>query len=338
MANREYTWRELRLGIIVASVLVVGGFVVLLAGAKRGPFLPAVYTLFVDVDDAAGIRAGSLVRVGGIDAGEVKNLEIVASPPQEPAPSDSLMPITGSDMTRRNIRLELSVHERYRANITGSSRAQLASIGAGGERYVRITPGDVREPPLPEGSEIPTVASVDLDLVLARLGRALNETREIMALSDEIRAKLDAGSGSLGRLLAPDAVLYRRIAALQAESSALAALLEEGEGLIPSMGRDPALAARIDSLVESAGAIAAAFDGGPAEVWVERTELDAALADLRTSVADVDRRLTAGEGTLGRLLNDPELRLQYRVLLARIAELARAVAADPLAFVNIELF
>ncbi len=337
MAAREPSWGDLRLGITVAAVAAMAGFVVLLAGAQRGPFLPDVYTLYVDLDDAAGIRAGSLVRVAGIDAGEVVDLEIVPAPAPAPV-ADTLVPLTAADLGPRDIRVELSIHERFRQNITASSRAQLASIGAGGERYVKITAGDVREPPIPPEGEVPTVASIDLDIVVARLARALHEAREVSALTDEIRAKLAAGGGSLGLILAEDAVLPGRIRALQAQSASLMALMDEGEGIIPAMRRDPAAAAGIDSLLASVERITAAFDEGPASPWAEPTELRTAIGELEGSIGELEASLASGRGSLGRFLNDPELSLQIGVLQDRFAEMFAAFAEDPLAFVRIRVF
>ncbi|HUP19750.1 MAG TPA: MlaD family protein [Gemmatimonadota bacterium] len=336
--RREPSWGDLKVGIVVVSVFTLASVVILLAGAKRGPFLPDVVTYYVDLDDAAGIRAGSPVEIGGIPAGKVANLEIVPAGAAPPSPGDTLLPITGADLERRDIRLELSIQERYRPWITPSARAQLASIGMGGERYVRITPGDVREAPLGTGSEILTVASIDWDIVLARLSRALNETREITALSDEIRVKLDAGAGSLGRLISEDAELRRRIDSMTAESESLLALIDTGPGVGGSWRSDSGLAQQIDGVAERLEALADSLDHGPGRDWAHREELDAALADLRVSVRDLDARLTEGRGTAGRLLHDEELWLQLSVLQARLKELVAAFAADPLGFVNIEVF
>ena len=336
--RREPSWGDLKIGIAVVAVFTLASAVILLAGAQRGPFLPDVVTFYVDLDDAAGVRAGSPVQIGGIPAGEVTNLEIVPSEAPPPGAADTLVPLTGLDLDRPDIRLEIAVQERYRRWITPTARAQLASIGMGGERYVKITPGDVRESSLAAGSEIPTLASIDWDIVLARLSRALSETREIMALSDEIRAKLDAGAGSLGRFIADDDELDLRIRRLTAESEALLALADSGPGFVASWRRDPGLAEEIDVVVERIDALADSLDHGPGRGWTRREELDGALADLRVSVRDLDSRLTSGRGTAGRLLHDEELWLQLTVLQARFGELMAAFAADPLGFVNIEIF
>jgi hypothetical protein len=87
-------------------------------------------------------------------------------------------------------------------------------------------------------------------------------------------------------------------------------------------------------------AIQAAIDDpqGGLHGWTERTELDAALADLRSDLAAFDARLEGGQGSLGRFLGDQELWIQVRILRQEIGELVAAFKANPLGFINIQVF
>lgn len=309
----------------------------LVLGTTRGPFTPDTYPLYVDLADAAGIRVGSFVRVAGLAAGEVTSVEIVPRTAARPAVvGDSLLP--AADIHARDIRIEVSVAEPFQPYITASSRAQLASLGGGGERYVKITAGDVREPPLPPGATIEAIASVDWDLIIARLARGINEMTVIAGIMQEINAKVASGGGTVGRLLDTESPLYASLKEFADESESLIALLDHGEGLIPSYRADPVLRAQIERLRADLAAIDSMAAAGALAEWTEPTELRRAVVDLRTEAADLERRLASSQGTLGRLINDQELYLQVRVLQAKIADLAEAFGADPLGFVNIEIF
>lgn len=338
--GREKSWSELRLGIAVVALGMLAGLVVFFAGARRGPFLPDTYTLYLDLREAGGVRVGSPVRVGGIPAGEVADVEIIPSRDRlPPAASDTLEPLTGIPELR-DIRIELSVQERFRPYVTSSSRAQLASLGLGGERYVQISPGDVREPSLAPGSEIPAVASVDWDLLLAKLSRAFNEMREIAEISEAIRGRLAEGGGTVPRFLDRESPIYGRIAAVQVESESLLATLEGGRGIVPRWSSDPRLERGLDSLVAGLGRVSAEIEReeGALAQWAEADELRAALEETRDEVARLNRALDSGRGTAGMLLNDTELWVQIRVLQLRVAEFVEAFRADPLQFVDIDLF
>lgn len=313
-------------GLAVVTVLVLG--------TTRGPFMPDTYRLYLDLDEAGGVRVGSFVQVGGMTAGEVANLEIV---PREalrpPIVGDSLLPAPLASLAPRDIRLELAIQEPFQRYITPSSRAQLASVGMGGERYVKITAGDVREAPLPPGATIEEIPSVDWDLIIAKFARALNEAQVLAAEVEEIRVKMLAGGGTAGKLLDLESALYPSLERLADESEALLDLLDEGEGLIPHYRSDPALRQQIERL----RADLAALDGA-AGPWSDPVELQAALADLRADAGALRSRLAGGGGSLGRFLGDQELYLQIRVLEGRIAALVEAFRADPLGFVNVEIF
>ena len=59
----EPSWRELRLGITVVAVSLLALLVVIGLGSGRGPLRPETYTLYVNLDDAGGLRVGSPVEV-----------------------------------------------------------------------------------------------------------------------------------------------------------------------------------------------------------------------------------------------------------------------------------
>lgn len=333
------TWGDLRLGITVAVVLALVTLGVFFAGSKRGPFLPDRYRLTLDLADAGGIRVGSPVRVGGLPAGEVVDLVIVAPGTPPPLAGDTLRPIVGAPELS-DIRLTLEIEERFHPYVTTSSRAQLTSLGLGGERFVQISAGDVREPPLPPGAEIPSVPSVDWDLLVARLGRALSETAELSVTAGQVRGKVFSETGTMGLLLQEDAVIYDRVETFQERSKSLLDLLEGGRGIVPRYAGDTVLQRQVDSLAATLRFLAADLseDSLALARWADPVELNAALTDLRASIERLDARLARGDGSLGRFLYDEELSLQLRVLQQDVARLVAAFKEDPLGFVRIRIF
>lgn len=310
---------------------------VFLIGSTRGPFGPDTVAYHVELDEASGIRVGSFVRVAGLPAGEVTDLLIV--PPQEPPRTvlrGQLQPATALSPLPPNIRLRLSVHERFAPYITPASRAQLATLGLGGEQYVKITAGDVRERPLPAGATIEEIPSVDWDLIVAELNRALSEIQVLAITAEEIRAKLFQGDGSAARLLDVESPLYGSLAGLADQSEGLLTDLDEGAGVIPGYRREAAFVRHIEGIQSNLRGIDSLADGQ--RVWEDPVELTRALADLEAEAEDLRLRLAQGRGTLGRALYDQELWIQLRVLQARVRELAEAFRKDPLGFVNLELF
>lgn len=346
MPRREVDrpWSDYRLGIVTATSVALVGIAIFLVGSTAGPFRPSLHPYVIELDDAAGIRVGSTVSVGGVTAGQVTEIEII--PPRGAgaapllAPGDTLPLPEALEPAARDVRISLAIQEPFIDNLTASSRAQLAALGIGAERYIKITAGDVRERPLEPGSTIPTVPSIDWDLVLGRLARAYNEGMEIVGLTDEIKVKLADRQGTVGRLLDPRTELYDRIRALQVESRSLLERIDQGPGFVGLYRNDRELKARIDRLTVNLEEIQASMDDpqGGLRSWSEPTDLRDAIAELRGQLAAIDGRLETGRGSLGRFLNDQELWIQVRRLNEEIADLMAAFKADPLGFVNIRLF
>lgn len=334
--GREPAWSDLRLGITVAAIGLIAGLAVVILGSGRGPLRPETYTLYVNLDDAAGLRVGSPVRIGGADAGQVVDVAIL---PPGVAGTLRVMDTLGRPTPLppdRDIRIELSIDAAFREHVTTTSRAQLASLGMGGERYVKIDAGDVRRSPLEPGATIPTVASVDLDLVLARVGRAANEVQEIAYLSGELQEKVASGAGTAGRLVDFHGPLYDRADRFEDHAQTLIEALDHGAGVVPQWGADGRLKANVEALRTDLAALGDST-GGLAR-WSDPEELGAAFDGLRTGFAALTRKIDTGQGTLGRLLRDEELFVQIRVLQQGIADLVAALQEDPTGSVNLELF
>lgn len=332
------SWEDLRLGMAVTVIGTVAVVAVFLIGSTRGPFGPDLVSYHVELAGASGVRVGSLVRVAGLPAGEVTDLVIV--PPAEgprTVVGGRLQPATDLAPPPPNIRLQLSVHEGFQPYITPASRAQLATLGLGGERYVRVSAGDVRQSPLPPGATIEEIPSVDWDLLIAELNRALAEIEVLNVSIQEIRTKLFGGSGTAARLLDTESALYSSLEELADESEGLLDDLDQGAGVIPGYRREAAFVGSIERILADLRAIDSLADGG-LRAWRDPADLNRALADLEADAEDLRLRLREGDGTLGRLLYDEELTIQLRVLEARARRVAEAFREDPLGFVNIELF
>ncbi|HYO45491.1 MAG TPA: MlaD family protein [Gemmatimonadota bacterium] len=330
----EPSWAELRLGITVASVGVLALLLVVVLGSGRGPFRPDTYTLYVNLDDAGGLRVGSPVEVGGAPAGQVVDVTILP-PPEARGVADTVVPAP-LPARLRDIRIELSIEERFQGHITTSSRAQLASLGMGGERYVKVVAGDVRQPALEPESTIPIVASVDLDLVLAQVGRAANEVQELAFIGTELQEKIASGAGTAGKLVDVESPLYDRVDRFENRAQSLLGALDGGAGIVPQWKAD----GRLDTNVEALRAdLAALSDSAPALAkWSDPVELRQAIEGLRAEATALSRKLDAGQGTLGRLLHDEELFVQLRVLRQGLRDMMTAIQEDPVGSVNIELF
>ncbi len=120
---------EARVGLVaVLALLVVFGFVLFLPGA--GVLRPQGYSIIVRVHNAAGIDAGTPVRMSGVTVGRVASVQL--SPANE-----ALVTLT--------INADVQISQ--------GARFQVATTGLVGERYLAVTPGPAG-PPIPPGAVV----------------------------------------------------------------------------------------------------------------------------------------------------------------------------------------
>ena len=150
---------------IVLAALVAVVAVVLLSGGSD------TYTVKLRLANAQGLRKGSPIVVGGVPIGTVD-----------------------LDANQRDVVVKLNIKRKY-APIGRNATAAVIAQNVLGQKQVRITPGDKRDP-APEGYTIPSsqiIETTDLDQLLATLDP---DTRTRLAVLIN-----ETGTGFAGRKL-----------------------------------------------------------------------------------------------------------------------------------------
>jgi phospholipid/cholesterol/gamma-HCH transport system substrate-binding protein len=172
-------------GIFVTAAIVLFGACLFLIGDQHKAFNRHVvfYTNFQSVD---GLPKGSTVRVGGMDAGEVANIEVPASPEQK-------------------FRLKLNVEDRLHGLIREDSLVTVETEGLVGDKFVLIHPGTDRAPEAPPDSTLVSKEPFDLTKMLEQAQGLMNQAgTTITALqgtmkdvSGRLDTTLDTATGTL---------------------------------------------------------------------------------------------------------------------------------------------
>ena len=302
--------------------LVLGAFFVVVLG------ILGYYTLFltefslfreqhevaVHFPDADGLREGDAVLVAGMRRGRVKGLSY------DP----------GADLERR-ITVVLSLDEQIALRDGFSIQIEDATLLGG--KLVAIDPGPAGGASVPAGTRL--FGGVESN-ALAGLGDLIAESRgslgNILSDVEAVTAELRAGSGLLGRLI-HDEELSSQVTEGLASASQTFANLEEvsakvraGDGILGRLVSDQALA---DELSETAANLreltadlrTAAADLREGRGTLGRLVKDEALADdvsaAVSSLREITGKLSAGEGSIGRLLTNPTAAERIESILAK---------------------
>jgi phospholipid/cholesterol/gamma-HCH transport system substrate-binding protein len=266
--------------VTLLAVLVVGALVVVQRGGEDPYVVRAV------VEDSAGLRKNSDVKVGGVPGGTVKKLEL-----------------TRDD--RALVTMELDPET---VPVGAGARAHVRPVNLLGEKYVDLDVGELHRPQ-PSGTTIPlarTGVAVELDDVLNML---TPDTRgALRILINEAGVSMAGAGADFNGLLdeLPPALdkVEDLLAQLGAESHTLRRLITQGDRVVGSMtGRRGDLVGLVDSaqraLDETSerrrqlGATVAAAPGALGQLRTSLRDLDATARDLTPSAALLRRSAPA---------------------------------------------
>jgi phospholipid/cholesterol/gamma-HCH transport system substrate-binding protein len=239
--------REVKVGAFVFLGFIGASAIVFLIGDNRSLFDSKV-PFHVQFADVQGVKPGSTVRMGGLDIGTVSNVQY----PDDPSTS--------------MIDVGLSIVEREAVRIRQSSRATIAAKGLLGDKLVSITPGRPDEPSVPPGGLVASNPAEDFTQLLSKVDTMAQSARGVLD-------NLETATGTIAEEQFRDD-LRQGVHAL----SQILVALDEKQGYIGRLLRDPAEANRISSMVAN----------------LERTT--ARLDDVLDGVDTVINRITTGPG------------------------------------------
>jgi phospholipid/cholesterol/gamma-HCH transport system substrate-binding protein len=293
---------ELRIGTaVIASVLVLFFGVRYLGGQ---PLLSSGYELFVQLDQADGLVRGNAVRVNGVEAGSVLAVQL------------------SEDAQSALVTLRINGDVR----IPGGSVASLSGLKAIGDMSVDIKPGPRGAPPVLAGDTLAADAAPDLvrslsdgsQAVIARADALMEEATGTVRLLNAAEGGLPAmlGEMQLAAASARQLMLDERLLATLAGLEQVAANMSELSAQLRDFSRQQSdtlalVTHRLNrSLVQTEATLAAA---------------QSTLTGLDSLVT----RVNEGEGSLGLMLNDPDLYHDLRSTTAAVGTLLEDFRANP---------
>jgi len=313
--RKDFLARELTMEIVVGAFMVMillglGYFTIILS---REALLQDYQELEIVFSHVMGLREGDNVVVRGMPVGSVKELEL------QP---DGVHVLA-------SLRNRVTIHDGYEVTIVSTSVL--------GGRHVEIHTGPTNAPVVTQ-RPLDGIAPHDLMADAAELinsiksglveGGVIENIQKAAADLQSMIARVNAGKGTLGKLLAGDTQLYDDAAAAIASLRTITARLESGESTLGKlMSGDGAMYDDLAATSASLRSITARLENGEGTLGRLLAEDDTLYEDLSATMAalqQISERLEKGEGTLGKLVNDDKL---YKDLEHVVGE-ARAAVDD----------
>jgi phospholipid/cholesterol/gamma-HCH transport system substrate-binding protein len=302
MPSRErVSMAQLKVGILgIVALCCIALLVFLLTGNME--WFKKQIPLHVYTSDAAGLSAGSPVRINGIQAGKIDQVDL-----------------SGETDPARIIRIDFSVDEEMLKQIPADSVARISSDNLlGSTKFLQINKGTSHA--LVQSNA--TLKSLDLpqfDQLIDQGYSVLNSLQLILGKVEDIVGQVEVGKGTIGKLLV-DETLYNSLQATVNQVQLLATTLNSKNGTIGHLINDSQLYDQLQQIVSQVTSLADGLEKGQGTAGMLLkdpklyNDVNHTVDELNTMLAD----LNAGKGTAGQLLKDDKLARQFSTTLDKV--------------------
>jgi phospholipid/cholesterol/gamma-HCH transport system substrate-binding protein len=316
---------RLRVGLMVLVTFLLAGFLVVIFGDLPKSWWGGAYLVYADFDDAPGISEGSPVKKSGILIGRVHAVEL-----REEGGARVTIKV---DMDKR---LRSNEVARLSTSLLGDSSIQFVV-----DQQKRGVPATLLE----DGARVEGRAYDDPIQVVSklqdRLSGAINSvgrtSDELGSVVHKVGEMLETNKGRINNILekadTTSTMAEQTVKNLNeligdpktkgqiAETlEQMPQLLRDARDTINQMGRTMALVDKnLQNLDKFTGSLGEHGDAVFAQLGQSARKLDALLNEM----VKITKAVNSGEGSLGKLVNDPELYDQVTRTVNNVEELTR---------------
>lgn len=268
-------------------------------------------TLIAGFGDLKQLKTGDDVRLAGVKVGSVAKTRLAGRRAEAVLQIDPKVPIASD------------------------ASASIVMSGLIGGNYISIDMGSSGVPPLPDGAEIRTVETPDLNTLMTEIGGLGKQLQDSLgSFSKALNGDGKAGGGIIQKLDKLVSDNSSRVDATMSNLQEITGKINRGEGTLGKLVNDPKLhdellatvaeirstATQAKEFVSNAGAMMDQVKSGQGPLGTLVYDQKAA-DDIKASIANirsVSDKLAKGEGTLGKLINDPGLYNNAQVTIKKV--------------------
>jgi phospholipid/cholesterol/gamma-HCH transport system substrate-binding protein len=301
-------WAQLRVGIMVIVSLALFAIGVFFISGQRG-FFTRHYTLRAYFSGAGDLREGAQVRLAGISVGSIANIGI--------------SPFTDK---KRAVEVDLKIPRTYQNQIREDSVASVETVGLLGDSYVDISRGTPGQEVIPDGGAVRTAEKADVAAVMQNTNQVIMNLNTLSAKLDDITTQIEAGKGSMGKLIY-DQALYNKMNATVSTAQTLIERAGRGEGTLGKLLSDETLYTRSVTTIDRLNQVIDEVQHGNGSLakFISDPSAYNNLNRLMTSGNTLIDGINQGHGTLGKLVKEEQLYDRVNSTLAHVDTLAARI-------------
>lgn len=330
---------ELKVGIALILAAII--FILGVRYFEDIPLFGGTYELYTELTDAGGLIQGSVVEINGVAVGGVDRVDL-------------------SDDANSVI---VKFHVNNDVELPTGSYTELSGFSALGDVRLEVVPGPPQNPPIEEGSFLPSRKSdmfgqfaerapeflARADTLLLNLNRSLNEVEPAINQVQSAFAEAESSFEGIGQvaddlggqanqtLSEVNRLLTDPNSDVRSAFTSLRGVTEEISNLLSTeQERVRGIVTELETFSTSLNRITAENEDSLAQTVnnlnITLRRLNNNLAALESTQGSLDRiilKIDQGEGTLGMLINDPALYEEMVGLTQNMNQLVQDVQRNP---------
>ncbi len=254
-SSERVAWANLRVGLLAGIALIILAVLIFLLTGNKNIFGREV-PVYTYMSDSAAMTEGAAVRLNGILVGKVKRITL-----------------TGLNDPNKTVRFDMSIRDDMLRYVPVDSLVTIGAENVLGTKFINIKQGNAPEH-IRAGATLAAREDRDFLEIVQSAQPLLESMRLTLGRIDAIVGMVEAGKGSIGKLIV-DETLYNRLTAILGDAQKITSTIASGKGTVGKLFYDDAL----------------------------YNDVRGTIAHLDTIISDLQQ----GQGTAGKLLNDPKL-------------------------------
>jgi phospholipid/cholesterol/gamma-HCH transport system substrate-binding protein len=297
---KKQFFTEIRVGLFVLVGLVFIMIAIFMLGSEKRLF-ENFYTIYSKFEDISGLRVGAGVQLAGLNVGMVDEIRF------------------SKDISEKEVTVVLRINTKFQDRIRADSVATINTQGLLGDKFIFVSVGSPLEPVIEQDEYIKTEEAVPIYQLAEKAGKIMDDIGDAAEAVRKMLVSVEGEKdGDFKRTLRSVRTILERI--------------QKGPGLAHALIYDPEGKQVVDRLSNALKSISDLTEDISEEGKKETRGL---VANLRRASADLEQILGGirrGEGTLGKLVRDPELYDDLRAFLGKAnrSKLIRAVVRTTL--------
>ncbi len=281
--------KAVKVGILIVAGVVLFGLGLFLIGSSKQLFAHH-FTIYTHFNDTATINKGATVRVSGMDAGTVDNVDIPGTPSAK-------------------FRMKLNVDEKFRHIIREDSVATIATEGMVGNQFVEIKKGTDDSPECRPGCTIKSQEAASISQLMQQGNEIADQVKstikDLHGRADIAMGNITDLTGHADRAIQTASPAIQKIAAngvkISGDANQIVANVRNGQGAAGKLLMDRQTGQDVATMVSNAKQTTANADSASAKAnnmiaGIQQKDLPKVDQTI-TNVQDTTSQLHAAVGT-----------------------------------------